>query len=271
MNLEERDKKMLAVVGTQKRSASTLAASLDRPIEDVTERLADLADNGLVRDLGDGRYERTESGRRVLVTSTAGPIDERIDTSPEVERTIEEFQLRADEADAVRHVFGFLRYWGRVTEPEISDAIYSEAPAGRETPEQWWNEVVREPLAALPGVERPTAADDDWRYAGRPEASEQMSDGRRVLSRTHPLYGDVKHGLESLDLTELEREAARAAFEYLYRRGKVTEHEFREVVYPEHAAGLESPQSWWRSIEDAFETLPGIEQTSENTWQYRQP
>lgn len=269
MKLEERDKRILALLGTRVRSISSLAASLEVPSEELDERLADLADNGLVYDRGDGRYERTESGRRVLVTST-GIVDERIDTSPAIERAIDAFTLRPDEADAVRHAFAFLRYWGRVTEEELVDAIYSEATAGRETPEEWWSDLVSEPLAALPGVERPTEHDRFWRYTGTPEAGEPLTDGRRILSRTHPVYGDVKHAIESLDLTEAEREAARAAFGYLYRRGDATECDVCEAIYPEYAAGYDSPEAWWDGVVGAaFEALPGVERTSERTWRYR--
>lgn len=268
MKLEDYDKRVLALLGTQIRSASTLAASLDVPSEELDDRLADLADNGLVYDLGDGRYERTESGRRVLVTA-AGTADERINTTPEIEQTIDKFDLRPDEADAVRHAFALLRYWGRVSEEEIIDAIYSEAAAGRETPEDWWDGLICEPLAALPGVERPTKDGEPWRYTGTPEAGELFTDGRRVLSKTHPVYGDVKHALESLDLTEAEREAARAAFRYLYGHGEVTEREVRESVYPEYTAGYASSQAWWDGVvRDTFEAVPGIERMGESMWRY---
>lgn len=271
MKLEERDKQVLALIGTQSRSVSDIAESLNVSPADLTERLADLADNGLVYDLGDGCYKRTESGRRVLLTSTPDITDERIDTSPEIEQVIDGYGLRADEADAVRHAFTFLRYWGRVTKAEIIDAIYSEATAGRQTSEQWWNEVVREPLATLPDVKRPTTEDEPWRYTGMPEAGNLFTDGRLVLSRTHPVYGDIKHALESLDLTEAEQDAVRTAFGYLYRRGEVTERGLRETVYPKHTAGFESSQAWWEEVvSDAFEALPGVEQTSESTWRYRQ-
>lgn len=269
MKLEERDKRILALIGTEPRSVSTLAVNLDISTDELSERLAALADNGLVNDLGDGQYERTESGRRVLITSTPD-IDERIDTPAEIEQAIGECDLRTDEADAVRHVFAFLQYWGRVTETEILDAVYSEAPAGRDTPQQWWDEVVREPLASLPGVEQPSDEGEAWRYAGTPEVSEPFPDGRRVLSPTHPTYGNVKHALESIDLTEEERDAARVAFEYLYQRSEVTEQEVSKTVYPEHSMGFESPQVWWDEVvRDTFEALPGVEQTNESTWQYR--
>jgi len=194
MTLEERDKRVLALIGTQVRPISDLAAALDTPAEELEDRLADLTDMGLVYDRGDGHYERTESGRRVLITSAEGAIDERIDTAPKIEQTIEKFDLRADEVDAVRHAFTFLRYWGRATAEEIVDAIYSEVPAGRETPEEWWEKLVCSPLAALPTVEQPTEDGGPWRYTGTPEAGEQSANGRRVLSETHPAHGDSNTG-----------------------------------------------------------------------------
>lgn len=273
MKLGERDRRVLALLGTGSRTAAGLAGDLDVPAGELEPRLADMADNGLVYDLGDGRYERTESGRRVLVASATGADDERIDTSPEIERALQGFDLRPDEADAVRHAFALLRYWGRATEEEIVDAAYSEAPAGRGTPAEWWEGVVREPLAAVPGVEPPDDAGGPWRYtADVPEADEPFTDGRRVLSRLHPVYGDVKHALESIDASEDEREAARAAFAFLYRRGEATEEEVSEAVYTDHPAGYESAEDWWDGVvRDAFEALPGVERTNEVSWRYRQP
>lgn len=270
MKLDERDERVLALLGTRPRSLPEVAADLDVPADRLADRLADLAEKGLVYDLGGGRYERTESGRRVLVTSSPHALDERIDTTPEIERAIEEFALGPDEADAVRHAFAFLRYWGRATGEEIVDAIYTEAPAGRETPEAWWRELVRDPLAALPGVERPTEEGDAWRLVGEPEAGRPFTDGRRVLSKTHPIYGDVKHALESLALGEPEREAARAAFRYLYRRGEATERDVREAVYPEFPAGYGSAEAWWDGVvEEAFDALPRVERAGQGRWRYR--
>ena len=286
MKLEERDRRLLALLGTRVRAAGDLADDLGVPAEALEGRLAELADDGLVYDRGDGRFERTESGRRVLVASATGADDERIDTTPAVEAALESLALRPDEADALRHAFALLRYWGRATEAEIADAIYSEAPAGRGSPAEWWEEVVREPLAALPGVDPPGSDGEPWRHAGPPEADQPGTHGRRVLSRHHPVYGDVKHALESLDLSEPEREAARAAFGYLYRRGEATERELGEAVYPDHPAGYDSSAEWWGGfVRDAFDALPGVEradaggerpdvggeQSDEVAWRYRRP
>lgn len=272
MKLDEGDLRVLAMLGTGTRTIGTLSADLDRSPDELGARLADLAENGLVYDLGDGRYERTESGRRVLVASPAGSLDERIDTSPEVERVLAGLSLGPDEADAVRGAFALLRYWGRVTAEEIADAIYSEVPAGYVTSAEWWNDLVREPLGALPGVQPPTGDDEAWHYAGHPEADEPFTDGRRVLSKLHPVYGDVKHALESLDLREEDREAARAAFGFLYRRGEVTERELVEAVYRDRPAGVSSADEWLDEVvRRTFDALPGVERSDGSAWRYRRP
>jgi hypothetical protein len=93
-----------------------------------------------------------------------------------------------------------------------------------------------------------------------------------VLSRTHPVYGDVKHALESLALSPAERAAARAAFAFLYRRGETTERELGEAVFPDHRAGYASPGAWWDGVvRDAFDALPGVERVHEDAWRYRRP
>ena len=277
MKLEERDRRLLALLGTRARTLADLDDEPGIPRSELADRLAELADNGLVYDLGGGRYERTESGRRVLVASATGADDERVDTTPAIESTLATFDLDPAEADAVRHVFALLRYWGSVTEAEIQDAVFDETPASRETPTEWWEGIVREPLAALPGVEPPAEEGGAWRYAGTAEADTPLADGRRVLSRTHPVYGDVKHALESLDLSSAEREAARAAFGFLYRRGEASEAEIGQAVYPDHRAGYDSVDDWWDgAVRDAFEALPAVERVEDDggegtTWRYRRP
>ncbi len=287
MKLNERDRRTLALLGTRTLEAADLADDLGVTPAVLRERLAELEDNGLVTERGDGRYERTESGRRVLVASATGAVDERVDTTQAVEAALDGLDVGPAEADAVRHVFALLRYWGAVTEAEIQEAVFSEAPAGRETPAEWWVEVVRGPLASLPGVEAPTEDGEPWRCRGLPEAGEPDTDGRRVLSRVHPVYGDVKHALESLELAPDEREAARAAFGFLYRRGEASEVEIGTAVYPDHAAGYPSIEAWWDgAIRDAFDALPGVVRVGGvasvageagatdvggTTWRYRRP
>lgn len=272
MKLDGDDLRLLALLGTDDRGVDALATALEAPPDEVAAQLAALADNGLVVDRGDGRYRRTESGRRVLVAEATGAVDERVDTTPAVESALDAFSLAPDEADAVRHAYALLRYWGRLTPEEIADAIYSEAPAGRATPGEWWTGLVREPLGALPGVEPPSDGEGAWRYSGEPEAAEPAADGRRVLSSLHPVYGDVKHALESLDLDAADREAARAAFGRLYRRGEVTEAELVEAVFDSRPVGDAAADAWLESVlRPTFEALPGVERADGGAWRYRRP
>jgi len=75
-----------------------------------------------------------------------------------------------------------------------------------------------------------------------------------------------------LVLSDAEREAARAAFRYLYRRGEASERAIGETLYPEFDAGYESSHAWWaEAIEDAFEALPGVERADGSAWRYQRP
>jgi DNA-binding Lrp family transcriptional regulator len=272
MKLDTSDERVLALLGTRRRSLSALASDLDASCDELRKVLAELADNGLVERCESDRYRRTESGRRVLVTSAATDLDERLDTSPEVEAVLDEFDLRADEVDAVRHAYTFLRYWGQVSEEELIDGVYSEADAGRTSPAEWWEGLVRDALAALPDVAAPSDETTVWRCTSPPESGDSTANGRRVLSRTHPVYGDVKHALESLGLSDEEREAARAAFRHLYRSGDATESEICETVFPAFTAGYDDSDAWWDEVvEAAFRALPGVERAERDRWRYRVP
>lgn len=208
--------------------------------------------------------------RPVAALADAGDAADRVDTSPEVETALDALGLGPDETDAVRKSFAFLRYWGRVTAEEVADAVFPEAPAGRETPTAWWEGLVRDSLSTLPDVVAPTTPDGEWRYANPAEADDG-ADGRRVLSKLHPVYGDVRHAVASLDLTDAEREAARAAFTVLYRRESVTERDVSDAVYADHPAGYPSPDAWWGGfLRATFDALPGVERV-DGAWRYRRP
>lgn len=269
MKLDERDLAVLELLDAGPRPVADLAEDLGAPPAPLADRLADLADNDLVVERGDGRFERTESGRRVLVASPEGAMDNRIDTSPEVERALAEIDLGPDEADAVRSAFALVRYWGGITRAEITDAVYSETPAGYDSPDAWWTDCVRDALASLPDVEPPDSPDDPWRYDGVPEAADPRAEGRRMLDRDGPTFASVKQAVESLGLGEPEREAVHAAFSTLRQRGAATEEAIADAVYADHRAGYDSPESWWDGfLRGVFEELPHVERTDEG-WTYR--
>lgn len=268
MKLDDGDRAVLSRLGSVPRSIPPLAEELGTTTSALSQRLDALADNGLVYRLDDGRVQRTESGRRVLRTK-GGTADERIDTSPAVERTLKAFTLTPEEAEAVRGSFVFLRYWGSATADEIIDAVYSEDPAGYETGDAWWSECVREPLAALPKVVQPARPGESWRYAGRPEVATPLSSGfAPVKWRGRQSTASVKQAIESLGLSAGEKDAIRAAFSHLRQHGAATESELKRTVYPQQSGGYDSPGAWWTTcVRPAFERLPGVSLSGE-TWRY---
>lgn len=272
MKLDDRDTAVLALLGGGPATADELAADLGRDPAALAERLAELADNGLVTERGDGTVERTDSGRRVLVASGSGAVDNRLDTTEADERALAAFDLGPDGAEAVRAAFAVLRYWGEVTAEELTDAVFAEEPAGYDDGERWWAELVREPLAALPAVVPPGGTDEPWRYAGVPEVARPTADGRRVLDPAGPLRGSVKDAVETLGLTDDERAAVHAAFSVLKRRRTATGSEIADAVYPDHPAGYDAPEAWRDGLlGEAFGELPHVERDGDGRWRYRQP
>ena len=151
LDLTDADLTLLRGLRRGRRSAPDLASAVGSDGAAVGRRLSELADNALV-DEHEGRYELTESGRRVLESPGDGDADERIDTPEAVERELASFDLPPDAEDAVRNAFTDLRSRGRATPEELQERVFSEDPAGHDDPERWWNDVVVEPLLDLPGV-----------------------------------------------------------------------------------------------------------------------
>lgn len=233
--------------------------------EELEERLSQLVDNALIRKVGDGEYELTENGVRVLDATPAGARDNRIDTPEHIDRAIEEFDLSPDEESAVRDAFSFLRYWGEATTAEIIDGAYSEEPAQYESADKWWDACVSDRLAALPDVDAPEDESNGgrWRYAGEAEVETPDRDGREVQGATNrsPPFGSVRHGLEVLDVSDAERMAARTAFAVLRERGRATAAELADAVYDEHSAGYESSDAWATWLCEVFDDLPNLDRS----------
>lgn len=280
--LDERDRTVLEALFRERADESALAERLDGDPDALAERLAALAGNGLIERAAGGAYTLSDSGRRILLASPTGALDDRIDTPSADEEAIESWDLRADRADAVRAALAFLRYWGEATESEIVDAVYSEYPAGHASAADWWDDL-RDRLAALPSVASPEAPDERWRFEGQPVIEQPTTDGRAVLGPAATAHSSARFAIESLDLDRDERAAVRAAFARLVADGAVAERTLREDVYPDHAAGYASPEEWWTGcVEPAFERIPGVVRggTGETTagdadeaevsWEYRQ-
>lgn len=277
--LDERDRAVLEALSRESADEATLAERLDSEPDAIGDRIADLAENGLVEQASaDGAYTLSDNGRRVLLASPAGTLDDQIDTPQADEETIESWDLRADRADAVRAALSFLRYWGEATESEIVDAGYSEHPAGFASAADWWDDI-RDRLAALPSVVSPGSGDERWRFEGQPVIEQSTGDGRAILGPGAAAHSSARFAIESLDLDRDERAAVRAAFDRLVAEGSVAERALRGEVYPDHAAGYESEESWWSDcVEPAFERVPGVARVSADSsagddgsvWEYSQ-
>lgn len=263
--LDELGRSVLEAIAGRRASVGEVELGVSRA--ELDERLDQLVENGLVRQTGEG-YELLENGRRVLVATPAGALDERIDTPAHVENRLAGFDLRADEEAAVRGAFTLLRYWGDATSAELVDGIYSEDPAGYDSASTWWA-FVHERLAALPDVR--VSSDglvEWWSYSCDAVVDE---DGRETGTEFHT-PGSARHGIERQALSESERTAARVAFGVLFDAGRISATELVERVYDEHPAGHGSPDEWADWLTTVFDGVPGIDRESEDgtVWVYDQ-
>jgi hypothetical protein len=265
--LDETDQAILRAVRDGPSDEDALAAALDLPEADVRSRLADLADNALVEESG-GEYDLTENGVRLLEAPADGSEDDRIDTPHGVEAALQSLDLGPERTDAVRTTFAFLRYWGEATTAELVDAGYTEYPLGCDDPVAWWDDLVRDALADLPTV-APPGGDDRWRYESAPAVAEDDADGRDAPTAggAGP-PGSARHAVESADLDDEERAAARAAFAAVFDRGRASETEAADAVFDEHPAGYRDPAAWWDGfLRETFEAVPSLERAGDE-WQY---
>ncbi|WP_121823375.1 hypothetical protein [Halostella salina] len=233
-------------------------------VDDAPIRLDALAEAGLVRPTADG-YALTDSGERLLASPDDPPADSHLDAPPDVTAALDRLGLRPDHEDAVLAVYAFLSHWGEATRAEAVDAVFSEHPLGYVDGDDWWDETIRDALAALPGIEHDG---DRWRHAGGGIVDE-TGDGRRPFgSADRERFGSVKHALESLDVDSRQRTAVVAAFELLRSPGGATTAELRERAHD--AVSVEaSAGTWWRDgVEPVFERLPGVERGGDRRWRY---
>ncbi|MFC7157368.1 hypothetical protein ACFQPA_18220 [Halomarina halobia] len=258
-DLTDEDCEILARLAAGERDAATLATEGGVPVDALERRLPRLVDDGLVSAVGDDRYAITRSGRRALRARGDDPSGETGDVPPRVEREIEGFDLRPDAEDAIRRAFTFLRDWREATASEIVDAAYSEDPAGWETRDGWWRELVRERLAALPDVVPPDDEGGRWRYAGEERIDEPTRDGRRMLDPPDgERYGSAKQAIEHAAGSEAQADALSAAFALVFERGSATADELATAL------DLEDRDE----VLDLLETIPDVERVEDGTWRY---
>ena len=263
INLSDEDEAVLEQLREGRNIADNLATTVSYDPSTLAEQLDLMADNDLVRDIGHGVYELTESGRRVLSAPGDTSADDHIDTPASVEQTLDEFDLSVEREEAVRRAFTFLRLWEEATPTEIKDGVYDEKPADYASTDEWWEQCVRDHLAALPHTEQPSSDDEIWTFTGPKSTAESTTDGRRMLDSDaeHVPPTSTKHTIETLADDNAQREAVLAVVEHLRQQGEMSEADIKETVYDSHRAGYESPDEWWEQcVRDILEEVPGVEQ-----------
>lgn len=264
--LDTTDGDILTMLRGDPLEIADLSEGIEVDRSEIRERLTRLQDDGLVAEEPEQKFSLTVDGQRVLKATGTGTVDDRIDTSPAVERKLVSFDLAPDEAEAIRSAYAFLKYWGDATKGEITDAIYDEHPAGYDSVDAWWQECIRDHLASLPTVRSPDGG-LLWRYTGEIE-TDTTEDGRHIAGPT--AVGSVRHQIEHIECTESERTAVRAAFDFICERGAVSATELMEAVYEDYPAGYETAERWWQDrISGALATLSNVRSDSTGkTWRY---
>lgn len=89
---------------------------------------------------------------------------------------------------------------------------------------------------------------------------------------------EMVEALDALNLDADRREAVRAMYEYLRDARTARKSDFTGEVYPEHPAGLDSPDGWWNALatgsttaesKGALADLPGVEKPPSGRPQWR--
>ena len=150
-----------------------------------------------------------------------------------------------------------------MTPTEIKDGVYDEKPADYVSADAWWEQCVRDHLAALPHIEQPSSDNEVWMFTDPRNTAKSTADGRCMLDSEaeHVPPTSTKHTIETLADDDARQEAALAAVEHLRQQGEMSEADSKKTVYDSHHAGYESPDEWWKQcVRDILEEVPGIEQ-----------
>ncbi|MFB6130866.1 MAG: hypothetical protein ABEJ28_08610 [Salinigranum sp.] len=267
--LTESDLAALVELEARPADLAALAAAVDVVPERLEERLAFMADNGLLRIEG-GRYRLSDDGRRVIRAPGDGSADDGIDLPESVVWALQARGLRAARLDAVLSAYAFLRFWGTATAAEIVDGTFSEAPLEYDTAAAWWTDLVRDHLASLPAVEPPAEEGGLWRVDGTPDIDGLSADGRRVLfdrGRETGRYSSAREAADDLGLSDGERLSVSAALAVLQRGDEVDGERLRTAAASVDAGDV--PGAAWldEGLFAALERLPGVVRDGDR-WRY---
>ena len=260
-DVDSDDLGLLRELSKGEADSNALAEATGRSAETVERRLSALVDEGLVETTDDGAYALTASGHRLLRARPDDPAMEP-DVPAAVDLVVSSFDLKVDAGDALRRSAVFVRNWGAVTASEIVDAVYSEAAAGYDDPDEWWDDLVGERLAALPGVVPPDGEDDRWRYVADDWTVDEETDGRRVLDGDEKRYGSVKHAIEREAENDREADLLSTLFEALAVSGRLDDEDVRRFLDAVDDRPVDSDR-----VVAALAALPGVER-DDGEWRY---
>ncbi|MFB6094820.1 MAG: ArsR family transcriptional regulator [Halodesulfurarchaeum sp.] len=107
-----------------------------------------------------------------------------------------------------------------------------------------------------------------WWIPIRRESTDSREEDRAAAVREdRPLA--VEQRVQQMELPgsgprlEERREAILAAFDYLREHPEAKKSDFLADVYPEHAAGFDTPEGWWNVVQRALKQLPHVDPPKE--------
>ncbi|RDI69787.1 helix-turn-helix domain-containing protein [Halopelagius longus] len=100
--------------------------------------------------------EPTDDGRNVLGSEDASDSSAKF--------ALERLEMDEDERSAVRAAFGLLVTENEADADGIRDRVYPDHSAGYDSPDDWWDDCVRDAFESLPGVERRDGDEERWQY-----------------------------------------------------------------------------------------------------------
>lgn len=82
----------------------------------------------------------------------------------------------------------------------------------------------------------------------------------------------VERAIATLDRDPEVADAVRAAYSFLRYWGEATDDELVDAIYPEWPAGVDDPDAWWTTVEEALASIPDVEPPATDavpeTWRY---
>lgn len=235
-------------------TAEEVAADLPLSADEVRDRLLELEERELL--------DSQESGRQ----------DTRWQLAPGVEgefrdatTSLDEAAPAADEADS----------------PEPADPTESDAETPSEAADEPAGAGDRSADSTAPPTESgerfPEGTTEPAAPAERspdPVTTEEREDADppdAPGAAERPLGERVRNAISALDFPgsteekERSRDAVRAAYAYLQRRGVASREEFERDLFPDRSAGYDDPEAgWWEeTISRGLDTLPDVERDEE--------